>query len=155
MSFCDNLLTMNNIIFFFLVKILVFCSSLELPDPVPNPFPVRDPDHPKSETGNHFDYDANTEDIKYWQTRGFDELKKATKIYENINLNKAKNIIIFVGDGMSLETLTAARIYKAQQYYKGTVFSNCLNHFIIKFINKKIFCANLIQMMTFMVKKLC
>ena len=25
-------------------------------------------------------------------------------------------MILFIGDGMSLETLTAARIYKAQQY---------------------------------------
>ena len=30
-------------------------------------------------------------------------------------MKKAKNIVVFIGDGMSLETLTAARIYKAQQ----------------------------------------
>ena len=31
------------------------------------------------------------------------------------NENIAKNIIIFIGDGMSLPTLTASRIYKAQK----------------------------------------
>jgi alkaline phosphatase len=35
----------------------------------------------------------------------------------DINTNLAKNVILFVGDGMSLPTVTAARIYKAQ--YEG------------------------------------
>jgi alkaline phosphatase len=34
-----------------------------------------------------------------------------------VNTNLAKNVIIFVGDGMSIPTLTASRIYKAQ--YQG------------------------------------
>ena len=34
-----------------------------------------------------------------------------------VNTNVAKNVIIFVGDGMSIPTLTASRIYKAQ--YQG------------------------------------
>ena len=34
---------------------------------------------------------------------------------EEINTNVAKNVIIFVGDGMSLPTVTAGRIYRAQQ----------------------------------------
>ena len=31
------------------------------------------------------------------------------------NTNIAKNIIIFIGDGMSLPTVTAARVYKGQK----------------------------------------
>lgn len=31
------------------------------------------------------------------------------------NNNVAKNVIIFLGDGMSVSTVTAARIYKGQQ----------------------------------------
>ena len=31
------------------------------------------------------------------------------------NTNLAKNIILFIGDGMSLATVTAARVYKGQQ----------------------------------------
>lgn len=43
---------------------------------------------------------------------GKDELEKS--LNSNLNTNKAKNIIIFIGDGMNLPTVTAARIYKAQ-----------------------------------------
>ena len=50
----------------------------------------------------------------YWNDRGRKELEKALKISTTINTNIAKNIILFIGDGMSLATLTAARIYKAQ-----------------------------------------
>lgn len=53
--------------------------------------------------------------INYWNDIGKEEIKKSKEIFENLNTNKAKNIIIFVGDGMSLPTLTAARIYKAQK----------------------------------------
>jgi alkaline phosphatase len=31
------------------------------------------------------------------------------------NLNRAKNVIIFVGDGMGIQTVTMARIYKGQK----------------------------------------
>lgn len=30
---------------------------------------------------------------------------------------KAQNVIIFIGDGMGVSTITAARIYKGQQEY--------------------------------------
>jgi alkaline phosphatase len=39
---------------------------------------------------------------------------------QDINTNIAKNVIIFVGDGMSLPTVTASRIYKAQYDGSGT-----------------------------------
>jgi alkaline phosphatase len=38
-------------------------------------------------------------------------------VMSKINTNLAKNVIIFVGDGMHLPTVTASRIYKAQ--YNG------------------------------------
>ena len=47
-------------------------------------------------------------------SKGKQELEKALNTKESINENKAKNIIVFLGDGMSIETLTASRIYKAQ-----------------------------------------
>lgn len=34
---------------------------------------------------------------------------------QQTNMNKAKNVILFVGDGMGVSTLTAARIYQGQQ----------------------------------------
>ena len=55
-------------------------------------------------------------DIPHWKKYGTDEIHAAINEYQNLNTNKAKNVILFIGDGMSLETLTAARIYKAQQY---------------------------------------
>ncbi|XP_046445686.1 alkaline phosphatase-like [Daphnia pulex] len=54
-----------------------------------------------------------TEDAAYWTQLGqqllFDELAK-----QRIN-SQAKNIIVFLGDGMSISTVTAARIYKGQK----------------------------------------
>jgi alkaline phosphatase len=52
---------------------------------------------------------------EYWQERARKEIDQSTKVFESLNRNVAKNVIIFVGDGMSLPTLTAARIYKAQK----------------------------------------
>ena len=43
------------------------------------------------------------------------ELERVLDSIKNINTNIARNIILFVGDGMSLPTVTAGRIYKAQQ----------------------------------------
>ena len=54
-------------------------------------------------------------DIPYWHSKGREGLDLAKSTYANIIEKKAKNIIIFVGDGMSLPTLTAARIHKAQR----------------------------------------
>ena len=33
-----------------------------------------------------------------------------------LNTKKAKNVIIFVGDGMGVQTHTASRIYKGQSF---------------------------------------
>lgn len=51
-------------------------------------------------------------DSQYW-------LKNAKRTVEEkykmkLKTSTAKNLIIFLGDGMSLTTLTAARIYKGQ-----------------------------------------
>ena len=67
--------------------------------------------HPK--TKSTYQSSSSSEDIDYWVKKGEDELTKATSI-QKIE-SKAKNIILFIGDGMSLPTLTASRIYKAQR----------------------------------------
>ena len=51
-------------------------------------------------------------DIDYWKNQAASLLKH--KIDSQLNTNKAKNIIFFLGDGMSVTTVTAARIYKGQ-----------------------------------------
>ena len=48
----------------------------------------------------------------FWMNDGGEELKKALKIEKNNNV--ARNIILFIGDGMSLNTVTGIRVYKTQ-----------------------------------------
>lgn len=51
-----------------------------------------------------------------WHKIARDLLKEQLKI--QTNTNKAKNIILFIGDGMGIPTITSARIYKGQQMNK-------------------------------------
>lgn len=50
-------------------------------------------------------------DIQYWRELANEELEEALSY--KWNTNKAKNVIVFVGDGMSPDTITASRIYRA------------------------------------------
>lgn len=52
-------------------------------------------------------------DHAFWLEEARAELE-VSKDY-NVNTNVAKNVIIFLGDGMSISTITATRIYKGQQ----------------------------------------
>lgn len=53
--------------------------------------------------------DLPTEQME-WFNEGLEELKEALSV--KINARRAKNVIFFVGDGMGVNTVTAARIYK-------------------------------------------
>lgn len=46
---------------------------------------------------------------KFWIDKGQNLLNK--KVNQKLNTNKAKNLIIFIGDGMGLATLMATRSY--------------------------------------------
>lgn len=48
---------------------------------------------------------------KYWRDSAQDYLKHKINQIKEINNNTAKNIIFFLGDGMSIHTTTATRIY--------------------------------------------
>ncbi|WAR14887.1 PPBT-like protein, partial [Mya arenaria] len=58
---------------------------------------------------------------QYWNDLGKADINKARKLKPNIGV--AKNVIIFLGDGMGISTVTAARILKGQlqatAYYTG------------------------------------
>ena len=61
-------------------------------------------------------------DYDFWMQKGNEELEIAlNRIYklrgENdvSKVQRPKNVLFFVGDGMSLTTITAARIYRGQQ----------------------------------------
>ncbi|XP_065369523.1 membrane-bound alkaline phosphatase-like [Calliphora vicina] len=49
---------------------------------------------------------------EFWNSLAREELAK--RLDEQYNFNKAKNVIFFLGDGMSLTTVTASRIRKGQ-----------------------------------------
>ncbi|MFT7423652.1 MAG: alkaline phosphatase [Psychromonas sp.] len=53
----------------------------------------------------------NDQKTNSWYTQGEQVLTK--KLAQKTN-NKAKNVILFVGDGMGISTLTAARILQGQ-----------------------------------------
>ncbi|XP_078337678.1 alkaline phosphatase-like [Crassostrea virginica] len=48
-----------------------------------------------------------------WSGKAKDALKKALKLKPNTGI--ARNVVVFVGDGMGLSTINAARIYKGQK----------------------------------------
>lgn len=48
-------------------------------------------------------------DQSYWKEMGKSELAKALK--KQLKSTLAKNVILFVGDGMGLTTITTSRIY--------------------------------------------
>ena len=58
---------------------------------------------------------ANTqvENADTWKQKGEAALQAAQKV--SPNNNQAKNVILFVGDGMGVSTVTAARIFEGQQ----------------------------------------
>jgi len=63
---------------------------------IPPPFPVK-----------------RTESAETWRRDGWNALEQAKKL--KVRSGKAKNVILFVGDGMGVSTLTAARIFEGQQ----------------------------------------
>ncbi|XP_053965110.1 alkaline phosphatase-like [Anastrepha ludens] len=50
---------------------------------------------------------------QFWRDQAKDELQK--RLDRELNKNKAKNVIFFLGDGMPLTTITAARILQGQR----------------------------------------
>jgi alkaline phosphatase len=53
------------------------------------------------------------EDANFWLNDGATELQNAKRLVPNVR--RAKNIILFVGDGMGVSTVTGARIFEGQQ----------------------------------------
>ncbi|MDI1299048.1 alkaline phosphatase [Methylotenera sp.] len=56
---------------------------------------------------------AFAEDANTWLNDGAASLAAAKKLVPNVK--RAKNVILFVGDGMGISTVTAARIFEGQQ----------------------------------------
>ena len=52
--------------------------------------------------------------MDYWLTTGREELYRSVEKTSTQNEGVAKNVLLFVGGGMGVSTVTASRIYKAQ-----------------------------------------
>ncbi|XP_054857592.1 alkaline phosphatase, tissue-nonspecific isozyme [Eublepharis macularius] len=56
---------------------------------------------------------------QFWRRQAQETLQRALRL-QQLNTNVAKNVILFLGDGMGVSTVTAARILKGQlQHRKG------------------------------------
>ena len=56
----------------------------------------------------------NADDVIYWRKYAEKQLEKILKSQRITSVDRVKNVIYFVGDGMSVSTILAARIYKGQ-----------------------------------------
>ncbi|XP_063173456.1 alkaline phosphatase, tissue-nonspecific isozyme [Candoia aspera] len=56
-------------------------------------------------------------DPQFWRHQAQETLRRALRLQE-LNTNVAKNVILFLGDGMGVSTVTAARILKGQLQQK-------------------------------------
>lgn len=68
-----------------------------------------------TETGHGYDKELLNKlerTTKYWFDQSQMTLKE--RLYQKPNTNIAKNIVYFLGDGMSLNTIAAARIFHGQ-----------------------------------------
>lgn len=50
-------------------------------------------------------------EMQYWRSQAQDYLRTKIQTENSLNTNRAKNIIMFLGDGMSLQTVAATRMY--------------------------------------------
>jgi hypothetical protein len=92
-----------------LLVLFLCCSTISskpghLDDRVMHPHPRRKP----SEGENDQELTA-----EYWNEIGLNTLKNYLE--EKLNTNIAKNVIIFMGDGMSVPTLAATRVYMGNE----------------------------------------
>lgn len=55
-------------------------------------------------------HDNLPKEQRIWYKNGFEEIRDSVRFKHSTR--KAKNVILFVGDGMGVSTVTAARIYK-------------------------------------------
>jgi len=70
---------------------------------------------------NYF-WPADEGDPQFWVSEAEAELKEALRLQAR-NKNVAKNVILFLGDGMGVQSVTSARILKGQKNGRGPDYS--------------------------------
>jgi len=85
--------------FSILITALLAGCATNIPTPIASP----------ESSSSHMDYRGTTAS---WTTEGAAAVR--ARATERLNKNRAKNVILFVGDGMGVSTLTAGRILEGQ-----------------------------------------
>ena len=73
-------------------------------------------------------WDLKEETEEFWRESARDEIQKRIEQSQNINMSKAKNTVLLIGDGMGITTMTAGRIlidgenHMTQEDYQNDVF---------------------------------
>ncbi|EAT45426.1 AAEL003309-PA [Aedes aegypti] len=101
------------------------------------PAPEKDHYHSRNHLPSKFEKNAFSEEethSKYWNDGAQNTLKN--KLSQKKSVTKAKNIIFFIGDGMSAQTVAATRMYQGNENeylsfekfpYLGQVKTYCVN----------------------------
>lgn len=76
------------------------------------------------------------EEISYWKGTAQTYVNNKLKMEQVLNENKAKNIIMFLGDGMSLATVAATRMYMGGE--ENVLSFEEFQHFGLSKVNKMI-----------------
>lgn len=63
-------------------------------------------------------------DASFWMNRSMSDLGRRLKVLEKPIVGRAKNVVFFLGDGMSLATVTAARVHMKQSSGKSLTDEN-------------------------------
>ncbi|XP_055371329.1 membrane-bound alkaline phosphatase-like [Condylostylus longicornis] len=93
---------------FYFILIFFTLLQISISGIIPNP------EHPAKLTERHSknNYKINSEEKtkEFWITKGKKFVEDQRKLKENKNI--AKNVIFFIGDGLSLSTIAASRVYQ-------------------------------------------
>ncbi|KAK4874975.1 hypothetical protein RN001_014335 [Aquatica leii] len=96
---------------FFVITLITFSSVF--PKPLPS---TKNHNYIQKEKVQGND-NLNELNADFWEINAKSTLTE--RLRRSINTNTAKNVILFLGDGMSISSLTAARIYLGQQNKKN------------------------------------
>ena len=69
-------------------------------------------------------------DSGFWRNAAERDLSKMLDVTRFDN--RAKNVVIFIGDGMGLQTHAMARIFKVKQNIDGNKYSRLGNYFLVR-----------------------
>lgn len=129
------ILTMKFTLLIFMVTLVLKCRSIPMGANVKQHI-NHEKIHPEFRNNPHVQRNRPEElTTNFWFNNGKDFVSK--QLHQSRSSTRAKNIILFIGDGMSLTTQTAARMYKGGEEkslsfeefpYAGAIKTYCLDY---------------------------